>query len=205
MTLCRPQTTIATAQVFCHRFYIRETFRTFPYQETAPALLFLAAKVEEHPRKLKDVLQALNETSSDTTTSTTGATDSNNNTNLVERTLTLERIILQTLCFDLVVTHPYKYVFRLVKVLPHVADELVQSAWIVVNDSFRTSLSIRHPAKSIAAAAIVFALQKGGTAVDLPFDFDKDEKILECPKGELLEILSVFDNLYTSRKSCNDQ
>lgn len=131
--------------MFLHRFYIRETFKTFPVTDVVPATVFLAAKVEEHPRKLRDVLYSCEPSRSES--------DS-------DRISTVEKIILQTICFDLTVTHPYRFVFKLLKALPNVPDELVQSAWIVVNDSYRTTVCIRYDAKSIAAAAICYAAEK---------------------------------------------
>ncbi|PJF19505.1 P-TEFB associated cyclin, partial [Paramicrosporidium saccamoebae] len=166
MRLKLPQTTIATAQVFLHRFYIRETFKAFPSAELAPAVVFLASKVEEHPRKLKDVLH-------DSPLSP-------------ERVLQLEKIILQTVCFDLTVTHPYRFVFRIVKGLRDVPDELVQSAWIVVNDSYRTTLCIRVPSKSVAAGAFCYAAEKKGLDVaSLAADAVTDQLILDCPRAEV--------------------
>lgn len=54
----RPQLTIATAMVFYHRFYARNS-HTWPgcdWRVVAPACLFLAGKVEETPKALRDVV-----------------------------------------------------------------------------------------------------------------------------------------------------
>lgn len=178
MRLKLPQTTIATAQVLLHRFYTRSSFRHFPAVDLAPALIFLAAKVEEHPRRLKDLLAAHE-----------GKLDQG-------RVQSLERIILTTVCFDVAVNHPYRWVFRMVRSIgsggggsggggEEVPDELVQAAWIVVNDSFRTPLCVRFEAKLIAAAAIWYAADKksldltrlaGETAINA-------ESIFDCPRS----------------------
>ena len=42
----------ATAQVFFHRFFIRQSFREFHRHLVATACVFLASKVEESPRRL---------------------------------------------------------------------------------------------------------------------------------------------------------
>lgn len=177
MRLKLPQTTIATAQVLLHRFYIRSSFRHFPAVDLAPALIFLAAKVEEHPRRLADVLAAHE-----------GKLDEG-------RLQALERIILTTVCFDVAVSHPYRWVLRMVRGIGgggggggegggEVPDELVQAAWIVVNDSFRTPLCVRFEARPIAAAAIWYAAEKRGldlaklageTAINA-------DSIFECPR-----------------------
>uniref|UniRef100_H2YMJ9 Cyclin-like domain-containing protein n=1 Tax=Ciona savignyi TaxID=51511 RepID=H2YMJ9_CIOSA len=49
--------TIATAIVFFHRFYMFHSFKLFPRHITATCCLFLAGKVEETPKKCKDLIK----------------------------------------------------------------------------------------------------------------------------------------------------
>lgn len=162
------------------------------------AIVFLTAKVEEHPRKLKDVIHAWRETSAAPTSSTNG----HDGDLLAERLETLEKIILKACCFDLVITHPYKYVFRLVKELPECPDELVQSAWIVVNDSYRTSLCIRFEPKTIAAAAIVYAAKKRVELSHLPSLAPNEQGlVLDCPVEAIEKIILTLDSLYNKEYS----
>ncbi|XP_016146473.1 cyclin-T1-like [Sinocyclocheilus grahami] len=51
------QLTINTAIVYMHRFYMIQSFTRFHRNVIAPAALFLAAKVEEQPRKLEHVIK----------------------------------------------------------------------------------------------------------------------------------------------------
>ncbi|KAH0629147.1 hypothetical protein JD844_010995 [Phrynosoma platyrhinos] len=51
------QLTINTAIVYMHRFYMVQSFTQFHRNLVAPAALFLAAKVEEQPRKLEHVIK----------------------------------------------------------------------------------------------------------------------------------------------------
>lgn len=51
------QLCINTAIVYMHRFYVFHSFTHFPWQSIASAALFLAAKVEEQPRKLEHVIK----------------------------------------------------------------------------------------------------------------------------------------------------
>ena len=53
-----PQLTIATATVFCHRFYAVHPHDSGEneWKTVAPACLFLAGKVEETPKALRDVV-----------------------------------------------------------------------------------------------------------------------------------------------------
>ena len=48
---------INTAIVYMHRFYMMHTFARFHRNVIAPAAIFLAAKVEEQPRKLEHLIR----------------------------------------------------------------------------------------------------------------------------------------------------
>ena len=52
----RPQLSIATAIVFYHRFYSRQSYDCYDRFRVATTCLFLAGKVEETPKKIKDVV-----------------------------------------------------------------------------------------------------------------------------------------------------
>lgn len=54
------QLCINTASVYMHRFYVFHSFTHFPWYSIAAAALFLAAKVEEQPRKLEHVIRVHN-------------------------------------------------------------------------------------------------------------------------------------------------
>ncbi|XP_028291391.1 cyclin-T2-like isoform X3 [Gouania willdenowi] len=51
------QLTINTAIVYMHRFYMNHSFTKFHRNIISPTTLFLAAKVEEQPRKLEHVIK----------------------------------------------------------------------------------------------------------------------------------------------------
>ena len=52
-------TTTATACVYFHRFYMKYSFKQYPFRyRTATACTFLAGKVEETPKKCRDIVQA---------------------------------------------------------------------------------------------------------------------------------------------------
>lgn len=54
--------TIATASVYYQRFYMRHSFKEYPYRyRTATACIFLAGKVEETPKKCRDVVKSARE------------------------------------------------------------------------------------------------------------------------------------------------
>ena len=51
------QLVINTAIVYMHRFYMKHSFRKFHRNLMAPACLFLATKIEEEPRRMKDLIE----------------------------------------------------------------------------------------------------------------------------------------------------
>jgi len=51
-----PQQTIVTAQAIALRFYFKQNFSEHSFERVLPAALFLASKLEEQHRKMKDVI-----------------------------------------------------------------------------------------------------------------------------------------------------
>ncbi|KAB0802750.1 hypothetical protein PPYR_04936 [Photinus pyralis] len=145
--------TKATGAVYFHRFYMFHSFRQFPRYVTACCCLFLAGKVEETPKKCRDIINTARGLLSDAKFSTFGEDPK-------EEVMTLERILLQTIKFDLQVEHPYRYLLRYAKCL--IGDEsklekMVQMAWTFVNDSLCTTLSLQWEPEIIAVALLYLA------------------------------------------------
>lgn len=122
--------TVATGVVYFHRFYMFHSFRTFPRYITACCCLFLAGKVEETPKKCKDIIKVAKSLLTEQKFATFGEDPK-------EEVMTLERILLQTIKFDLQVEHPYGYLLKYAKCLKGDKGKLqkmVQMAWTFVND-----------------------------------------------------------------------
>jgi cyclin T len=115
------------------------------------AALFLAGKVEETPKKLRDVITECYKIRH----KNAEISPEEMNT-LREEVLVAERVLLQTLAFDLTVEHPYKYLLQYVKTIEG-DRELAQTAWNFVNDSLRTTLCLQFRPPLIASAAIYLA------------------------------------------------
>jgi cyclin K len=94
--------TIATGVVYFHRFYMFHSFRTFPRFVTACCCLFLAGKVEETPKKAKDIIKIAKAYLSEQKFMSFGDDPK-------EEVMTLERILLQTIKFDLQVSVGYDF------------------------------------------------------------------------------------------------
>uniref|UniRef100_A0A3B4WZC9 Cyclin T2b n=1 Tax=Seriola lalandi dorsalis TaxID=1841481 RepID=A0A3B4WZC9_SERLL len=104
------QLIINTAIVYMHRFYMIHSFTKFHRNIISQTTLFLAAKVEEQPRKLEHVIKIAHacvnpqEPALDT--------KSNAFQQQAQELVALETIVLQTLGFEITVDHPHTDVVR---------------------------------------------------------------------------------------------
>ena len=74
--------------------------------------------------------------------------------------MTLEKIILQTIKFDLEVEHPHKYIIiygKEIKCDKVVVQQLVQMAWTFANDSLCSTLCLQWEAEVLAMALMFLA------------------------------------------------
>ncbi|KAJ8962390.1 hypothetical protein NQ318_018374 [Aromia moschata] len=145
--------TMATGVVYYHRFYMFHSFKQFPRYVTACCCLFLAGKVEETPKKCKDIIKTARNLLTDHKFATFGEDPK-------EEVMTLERILLQTIKFDLQVEHPYQYLLKYAKCLKGdkvKLQKMVQMAWTFVNDSLCTTLALQWEPEIIAVALMYLA------------------------------------------------
>lgn len=122
--------TMATGVVYFHRFYMFHSFKTFPRFITACCCLFLAGKVEETPKKCKDIIKTARSFLTDKQYLSFGEDPK-------EEVMTMERILLQTIKFDLQVSHPYGFLLKYAKCLKGdkaKLQKMVQMAWTFIND-----------------------------------------------------------------------
>lgn len=154
--------TIATGVVYFHRFYMFHSFKTFPRYVTACCCLFLAGKVEETPKKCMDIIKTGRSLLQDSKFKSFGDDPK-------EEVMTLERILLQTIKFDLQVEHPYSFLLKYAKCLKGDKSKLqkmVQMAWNFVNDSLSTTVCLQWEPEIIAVALIHLASKLSKFVVD---------------------------------------
>ncbi|XP_048841224.1 cyclin-K [Brienomyrus brachyistius] len=145
--------TLATGIIYFHRFYMFHSFKQFPRYVTGACCLFLAGKVEETPKKCKDIIKTARSLLNDVQFAQFGDDPK-------EEVMVLERILLQTIKFDLQVEHPYQFLLRYAKQLKgdkSKVQKLVQMAWTFVNDSLCTMLSLQWEPEIIAVAVMYLA------------------------------------------------
>ncbi|KAF2735091.1 cyclin-like protein [Polyplosphaeria fusca] len=160
MMLKLPQTTLSTAAVFFNRFLMRNSlkaragYKPLHHYQIAGTALFLATKVEENCRKMKELVVAC-----------VRVALKDPNKLVDEQTkdfwkwrdtiLYSEDILLESLCFDLSVEAPYKPMYEMLKYynLEH-NKRLRNAAWAFLSDSCLTQLCLLFTSRTIAAASL---------------------------------------------------
>ncbi|KAK6108805.1 Cyclin N-terminal domain family protein [Brugia pahangi] len=148
----QPNPTLATAAVYFHRFYMFHSFKEFQKHLTAVGCLFLAGKVEETPKKCRDIILIAKEKYPDLYSMK----------NAIEEVMGIERVLLQTIKFDLHVDHPYTFLLQYQKVFKLDREKkqtVLQNAWTFVNDSISTTLCLMWEPEVIAISLIYMALK----------------------------------------------
>ncbi|CAM8973114.1 unnamed protein product [Rhodiola kirilowii] len=195
MRLKVPQVTIATAIIFCHRFFLRQSHAKNDRRTIATVCMFLAGKVEETPRPLKDViLVSYDIIHKKDPVAAQKIKQKEVYEQQKELILIGERVVLVTLAFDLNVHHPYKPLVEAIKKFKVAQNALAQVAWNFVNDGLRTSLCLQFKPHHIAAGAIFLAAKF--LKVKLPSDgekvwwqeFDVTPRQLEEVSNQMLEL-----------------
>lgn len=195
MRLKVPQVTIATAIIFCHRFFLRQSHAKNDRRTIATVCMFLAGKVEETPRPIKDVILVSYEIINKKDPAAAQRIKQKEVYEQQKELILLgERVVLATLGFDLNVLHPYKPLVEAIKKFKVAQNALAQVAWNFVNDGLRTSLCLQFKPHHIAAGAIFLAAKF--LKVKLPSDgekvwwqeFDVTPRQLEEVSNQMLEL-----------------
>ncbi|OVA00801.1 Cyclin [Macleaya cordata] len=195
MRLKVPQVTIATAIIFCHRFFLRQSHVKNDRRTIATVCMFLAGKVEETPRPLKDVILVSYEIIHKKDPAAVQRIKQKEVYEQQKELILLgERVVLATLGFDFNVHHPYKPLVEAIKKFKVAQNALAQVAWNFVNDGLRTSLCLQFKPHHIAAGAIFLAAKF--LKVKLPSDgekvwwqeFDVTPRQLEEVSNQMLEL-----------------
>eukprot|EP01112_Ceratiomyxa_fruticulosa_P016303 TRINITY_DN4902_c0_g2_i1.p1 TRINITY_DN4902_c0_g2~~TRINITY_DN4902_c0_g2_i1.p1 ORF type:complete len:448 (-),score=96.41 TRINITY_DN4902_c0_g2_i1:12-1355(-) len=196
-----PEVTMATAQVLFHRFYQQVSFRRFDVQLSALACIFLASKVEEHPRKIRDAINVFhrmmlkregieNPLILDTSKSLYW--------DLKNALIKTERFILKELGFLVYIEVPQRFISFYTKIL-NGPKELPQRAWPLVNDCLRTTVCIRFRPESIAAASIYMAARYLG--LPLPEVPEPWWELFDTTWEEIEAIVLAITDLYSRPKA----
>lgn len=167
-----PQLTLATAAVYLHRFFMRFSMVDLPQRPgmhpypIAATSLFLASKVEENCRKMKEFVIAC-------------CRVAQKQPNLVvdeqskefwkwrDTILHNEDLLLEALCFDLQLEQPYRILYEFICFFGLKENKHLRNAsWAFVNDSMYTVLCLQFYPRTIAAAALYAAARHCNVAFE---------------------------------------
>ena len=152
-----PQITLATASVFLHRFYMRHSMQTYHYYSMAATCLFLAYKVEECVRKMRELVVACVRVAQKDHHKTVDEQDKEY-WRWRDNILQYEDLLLEAICFDLSLEPPYKTLLDLLIQFEQGDNKkLRNAAWAFMNDSCLTTLCLLFPSRTIAASALYAA------------------------------------------------
>ncbi|XP_075124852.1 cyclin-L1 isoform X2 [Leptodactylus fuscus] len=128
-----PQVAMATGQVLFHRFFFSKSFVKHSFEIVAMACINLASKIEESPRRIRDVINVfhhLRQLRAKRTPSPLILDQSYINTK--NQVIKAERRVLKELGFCVHVKHPHKIIVMYLQVLECERNQtLVQTAWVV--------------------------------------------------------------------------
>ncbi|CAL9776882.1 unnamed protein product [Musa acuminata subsp. burmannicoides] len=153
-----PQVTIATAIMFCHRFYLHQSHAKNEWQIVATVCMFLASKADETPCGLDRIVVVAYETMHKRDPA---AARRVRQKDFFEKQKALiligERLLLSTLGFDFNIQHPYRPLLNALKKLGITQKEVRQVAWNYVNDWLWTTLCLQYKPHYIAAGSLFLA------------------------------------------------
>ncbi|MES1905787.1 MAG: hypothetical protein MHPSP_003069, partial [Paramarteilia canceri] len=143
--------TCATAVLYFQRFYTVNSFEKYDRYLVAAACIFLAGKVEETPKKSRNIIEAFKSRVSSQVFANFGS-------NPKETLLATEKVLISTLNFDFYVEHPYQYLIKFAKQITNLDQKLMQKlvkvSWTFINDSMTTTLCLEWEPDLIALSAL---------------------------------------------------
>ncbi|KAM6945591.1 cyclin-T2-like [Aplochiton taeniatus] len=149
------QLIINTAIVYLHRFYMIHSFSKFHRNVISQTTLFLAAKVEEQPRKLEHVIKVAHACINPQDVPLD--TKSNAYHQQAQELVLLETIVLQTLGFEITIEHPHTDVVRCSQ-LVRASKDLAQTSYFMATNSLHlTTFCLQHKPTVIACVCIHLA------------------------------------------------
>mmetsp|Transcript_7455 Transcript_7455/g.11141 ORF Transcript_7455/g.11141 Transcript_7455/m.11141 type:complete len:341 (+) Transcript_7455:62-1084(+) len=195
-----PQVVTCTACNLLHRFYYRVSLKKFDAMTTAMGCFFLACKIEEKPKRIRDIVYAFYYLWKCRRKHQGQLELGGPIYNGWKQTLvTIERHILKELGFSFyVIDHAHKFLLFYVKLL-NGDYNLAQTAWSYLNDSTRLDLCLRYKSEVIACAAIFLAARK--IQLKLPVEGQSTWwQAFQIEKSHLDQVVTAILSLYSRQK-----
>ncbi|ETV76356.1 hypothetical protein, variant [Aphanomyces astaci] len=146
----------STAMVLAHRYFATHAApHSFPqHVDIGAACIFLATKITEKPRKLRDVMNVAYCVAHNVNTP---VSTGHEYSAFKERLLDAEQHVLRAIRFDMDVPLPYQHLLNLAKLL-QVSRVVVQIALTLASDLFYSARALEYPPHVIAASSIYLAM-----------------------------------------------
>ncbi|CAI9114078.1 OLC1v1014706C3 [Oldenlandia corymbosa var. corymbosa] len=194
-----PQAVMATGQVLFHRFYCKKSFARFNVKRVAASCVWLASKLEESPRKARQVILVFHrmECRRENLPIEHLDTSVKKYVDLKSDLVRTERHLLKEMGFICHVEHPHKFISNYLATLETPA-ELRQEAWNLANDSLRTTLCVRFKSEVVACGVVYAAARR----FQVPFPENPPWwKVFDADKSGIDEVCRVLAQLYSLPKA----
>lgn len=151
-----PQVAMATGQVIFQRFYYSKSLVRHNMETTAMGCICLASKIEEAPRRIRDVISVFHHIKQVTSNKPISPVILDQNyVAQKNQVIKSERRVLKELGFCVHVKHPHKIIVMYLQLLGYERNRLLmQQSWNYMNDSLRSDVFLRHHPETVACACI---------------------------------------------------
>ncbi|XP_077146809.1 cyclin-L1 isoform X3 [Ranitomeya variabilis] len=194
-------TSLTTGDLCCQTLIYGTLIKLASFQIVAMACINLASKIEESPRRIRDVINVfhhLRQLRAKRSPSPLILDQSYINTK--NQVIKAERRVLKELGFCVHVKHPHKIIVMYLQVLECERNQtLVQTAWNYMNDCLRTNVFVRFEAETIACACIYLAAR----ALQIPLPNKPHWFLLFGATEESIQEICVSTLRLYSRKKPN--
>uniref|UniRef100_A0A182V7V0 Cyclin-like domain-containing protein n=1 Tax=Anopheles merus TaxID=30066 RepID=A0A182V7V0_ANOME len=197
------QLCINTAIVYMHRFYAFHSFTQFHRNSIAAAALFLAAKVEEQPRKLEHIIKVVHISLGMEAPDPLRESYAEQAQDLVFN----ENVLLQTLGFDVAIDHPHTHVVKTCH-LVKASKDLAQTSYFMASNSLHlTTMCLQYKPTVVACFCIHLACKWSRWEIPQSnegrhwFHYVDKTVTLDLLKQLTDEFLHIFDRCPTRLKS----
>ncbi|KRZ65859.1 Cyclin-L2 [Trichinella papuae] len=211
-----PQVAAATGQIIFHRFFYARSFLRCTFDYVCMACIYLASKIEESPRRIRDVINVFHQLKqrrmirqgllSENKTRAGGSLHiltwnfgnlwilpcalDHRYVYLKNEVIKAERRILKELGFCVHVKHPHKLIYVFLKAL-NTLDNLN-----FMNDSLRSDVFLRYAPETIACACVYMAAR----AYSIPMPLDKPWwRLFNASDREIYDICFRILGLYRQK------
>ena len=196
-----PQVTMTTGMELFHRFYFRYSFAENDLQSIIASCLFIATKLEETPKKIRDFVSVFDYLMKIKRNVESPipvlSLNSEEFFDLRQDLINSERLILKEVGFRL--THlyvkPYKYLYYYLKLLK-LNKIFAQKTWNYINDMYRTPICVSFPPHTLAVSAIFLASR----FLNCPLPDLKWWLAFDCKWEDIEEIVAEVISLYNTKK-----